>query len=141
MGMRLPRAHLAIPGLLLMCACAGAWAHHSLSGVFDVTKSFEIDGVVSRVDWMNPHVQVYVDARGKDGKSMTYRLETLPVAMMRKAGLSKTSLMGEGKPVHIKAHPPRSDVQGIGYMLILRFADGREIQFSKVPGAESVTPK
>ena len=139
--MRFSRPQWVVSALMLMCTGAGALAHHSLSGVFDVTKSFEIDGVVSRVDWMNPHVQVYVDARGKDGKSMTYRLETLPVAMMRKAGLSKTSLMGEGKPVHIKAHPARSEVQGIGYMLILRFADGREIQFAKVPGAESVTPK
>jgi hypothetical protein len=125
-----------------ICGLGGAaLAHHSLSGVFDVTKSFEIDGVVSRVDWMNPHVQVYVDARGKDGKLMTYRLESLPVAMMRKAGLSKTSLLGDGKPVHIQAHPARGDVVGLGYMLHIRFADGREIQFSKVPGAESVTPQ
>jgi len=139
--MGLPRAHLAISGLLLMCACAGAWAHHSLSGVFDVTKSFELDGVVSRVDWVNPHVQVYVDGKGADGKPLTYKLESLPVAMMRKAGLSKTSLMGEGKPVHVQAHPARSGEPGHGYMLHIKFADGREIQFSKVPGAEAVTPR
>jgi len=133
------RRLLVIPGLVLLCT--GAWAHHSLSGVFDVTKSFEFDGVVSRVDWVNPHVQVYVDGKARDGKPLTYKLETLPVAMMRKAGLSKTALMGEGKPVHIQAYPARSGEPGHGYMLHIRFADGREIQFSKVPGAEAVTPK
>jgi Family of unknown function (DUF6152) len=118
-----------------------ALAHHSLSGVFDVSKSFEIEGLVSRVDWMNPHVYVYVDAKGKDGKPMTYRLESLPVAMMRKAGLSKTSLLGDGKPVQVHAYPARAGTPDLGYMLIIKFADGREIQFSKIPGAETVTPK
>ncbi len=62
--------------ILVAALCAqgmDALAHHSLSGVFDVSKSFEIDGLVSRVDWMNPHVYVYVDGKGADGKPMTYR--------------------------------------------------------------------
>jgi hypothetical protein len=118
-----------------------AQAHHSLSGVFDITKSFEIEGLVSRVDWMNPHVYVYVDGKDAKGKPMTYRLESLPVAMMRKAGLSKTSLLGEGKPVKVHAYPARAGTPDLGYMLTIKFADGREIQFSKIPGAESVTPK
>ncbi len=109
--------------------------------MFDTTKSFEIDGLVSRVDWMNPHVYVYVDGKGANGKPMTYRLESLPVAMMRKAGLSKTTLLGDGKPVEVHAYPARGGTPDLGYMLTIKFADGREIQFSKIPGAESVTPK
>src|SRR4249920_3746319 len=97
-----------------------ALAHHSLSGVFDITKSFEIDGLVSRVDWMNPHVYVYVDAKGPNGKPMTYRLESLPVAMMRKAGLSKTSLLGDGKPVKVHAYPARAGTPDLGYMLTIQ---------------------
>lgn len=139
--MNSPRPLSAITCVLLACAGTAALAHHSLSGVFDVSKSFEIDGLVSRVDWMNPHVYVYVDARGKDGKPMTYRLESLPVAMMRKAGLSKTSLLGDGKPVKVHAYPARAGTPDLGYMLTIQFADGREIQFSKIPGAETVTPK
>ena len=113
-----------------------ALAHHSLSGQFDTSQSFEIQGVVSRVDWVNPHTYVYVDVKQKDGTPMTYKLESLPVAMMRKAGLSKNELLGDGKPVNIKAHPARNGTVTLGYMLILKFADGREIQFSRVPGAE-----
>ena len=77
-----------------------AWAHHSLAGQFDVAKSFELTGVVSRVDWVNPHTYVYLDVMQPGGGVLTYRLESLPVAMMRKAGLSKQELMGEGKPVN-----------------------------------------
>src|SRR3982750_1822691 len=75
---------------LCMAVLAGtlsmvAQAHHSLSGQFDVSKSFEITGVVSRVEWVNPHTQVFVDVKQADGSMLTYKFESLPVAMMRKA--------------------------------------------------------
>jgi Family of unknown function (DUF6152) len=113
-----------------------ALAHHSLSGQFDTSKSFALNGVVSRVDWMNPHVYVYLDVKDKAGAVKTYRLESLPVAMMRKAGLSRQMLQGDGHPVDIQAYPARSGDPLLGYMLMLKLADGREVQFSKVPGAE-----
>jgi hypothetical protein len=111
-------------------------AHHSLSGQFDVASSFEITGVVSRVDWVNPHTYIHVDVRQADGSMLTYRLESLPVAMMRKAGLSKQELLGDGKPVHFKAHPARNGNPALGYLVVLKMADGREIQFARIPGAE-----
>jgi len=111
-------------------------AHHSLSGQFDVSRSFEISGVVSRVEWVNPHTYLYVDVRQPDGAMLTYKFESLPVAMMRKAGLSKQDLQAGGKPVTIQAHPARSGVATLGYLLHLHLADGRDIQFAKVPGAE-----
>ena len=122
--------------LLLALACAPAVAHHSLSGQFDVEKSVHITGTVSRVDWTNPHVYVYVDVKDASGGMVTWRLETLPVAMMRKAGLSKSELMGEGKPVDIDAYPARNGTPNLGYMLHLKFQDGRFVQFNKVPGAQ-----
>lgn len=113
-----------------------ALAHHSLSGQFDTTKSFQITGVVSRVDWINPHTQVFVDVKQANGAMITYKLESLPVAMMRKSGLSKNELLGDGRPVVIDAYPARGDTPHLGYLLHIKLPDGREIQFSKVPGAE-----
>jgi hypothetical protein len=113
-----------------------AQAHHSLSGQFDVARSFEITGKVSRVDWVNPHTYIYVDVGQPDGTALTYKLECLPVAMMRKAGLSKNELLGDGRPVKIMAHPARNGTATLGYMVHLRLADGRDIQFARVPGAE-----
>ena len=126
----------------LVLACAGlaaamsAQAHHSLSGQFDTLKSFELDGVVSRVDWVNPHTYIYIDVKQSNGSALTYKLESLPVAMMRKAGLSKQELLGDGKTVHFKAHPARNGTVTLGYLVLLKMADGREIQFARVPGAE-----
>ena len=113
-----------------------AQAHHSLSGQFDTGKSLEVDGVVSRVDWVNPHTYIYLDVKQTNGDALTYKLESLPVAMMRKAGLSKQELLGDGKAVHVKIHPARNGTPTLGYLVVLKLADGREIQFSRIPGAE-----
>lgn len=130
------RARAAMVAMAGLLAAGAAWSHHSLSGQFDVQKSFSITGVVSRVDWINPHTYVYVDVKDAGGAVTTYKLESLPVAMMRKAGLSRQMLEGDGTPVEIHAYPARNGIPTLGYMLVLKFADGREIQFSKVPGAE-----
>jgi uncharacterized protein DUF6152 len=128
-----PRTTLAL--LALSCA-QPVLAHHSLSGQFDVERAVHIAGTVSRVEWANPHVYIYVDAKDAAGKPVTWKLESLPVAMMRKAGLSKNELLADGKPVQIDAHPARNGTPNLGYMLHIKFADGRFVQFSQVPGAQ-----
>lgn len=120
----------------LLSLSFGVQSHHSLAGQFDTARSFEIDGVVSRVDWVNPHTYVYVDVKQADGSRLTYKLESLPVAMMRKAGLSRQELLGDGHAVHAKAHPARNGTVTLGYLLLLKLPDGREVQFARVPGAE-----
>ena len=130
------RSRLTLSIVVAMLGAPLALAHHSLSGQFDTTKSFQITGVVSRVDWINPHTQVFVDVKQANGTTITYKLESLPVAMMRKSGLSKSDLVGDGRPVVIDAHPARGDTPHLGYLLHIRLPDGRDIQFSKVPGAE-----
>jgi hypothetical protein len=133
-------ARLASSSVLFAAAAlvfaAGADAHHSLSGQFDTTRAFEIDGVVSRVDWINPHTYIYVDVKQANGELLVYKLESHPVAMMRKAGLSKQELLGDGSKVHVKAHPARNGTATLGYLVVMKLTDGREIQFTKVPGAE-----
>jgi len=110
-------------------------AHHSVSGQFDTSKSFQITGVVSRVEWVNPHTQIYVDVKQADGSKITYKLESHPVAFMRKSGLSKADLVGDGRPVTLTAHPALGEPH-MGYLLYLKLAEGREIQFAKLPGTE-----
>jgi hypothetical protein len=131
----------AAPGIALAVTLAATMAapvlaHHSLAGQFDVDKSVHISGTVSRIEWANPHVYIYVDVKEAGGAIGTWKLESLPVAMMRKAGLSKQELMADGKTVEIDAHPARNGTPRLGYMLFIQFPDGRHVQFSKVPGAE-----
>lgn len=131
------KSRVAWIAALAMLVAAPAFTHHSLSGQFDVARTFEQTGVVSKVDWINPHTYLYVDVKQPNGTMLTYKLESLPVAMMRKAGVSRQELLGDGRAVHFKAHPARNGTATLGYLVVLKLADGREIQFAQVPGAEN----
>lgn len=107
-----------------------ASAHHSIAGQFDMTKSVTLKGVVSKVDWVNPHIYISVDVKSADGKSDTWRLECVPVGMARKAGLTKAQLEGHGETVTINAHPARDGTRHLGFMTKLTFPDGHFFQFA-----------
>src|SRR5579871_402472 len=47
-------------------------AHHSESAQFDVSKPVKITGVISKVEWMNPHIWFYVDVKDENGKVTTW---------------------------------------------------------------------
>lgn len=130
------RALTAALGLALYLP--SAWSHHSVAGQFDVGKTVRITGTVSRMDWINPHTQVYVDVKESTG-TVTWKLESLPVAMMRKAGLSKQMLVGNGQEVVVTLHPARNGTPHLGYILSLQYKDGRLYQFSRDPNGTATT--
>jgi hypothetical protein len=107
-----------------------ASAHHSLAGEFDTGKTLVLNGVVSRVDWANPHIYLYLDVIEGGGKSATWQLECVPVAMARKAGVSKKMLTAEGARATVHAFPARDGTAHLGYMAKITYADGHDYQFA-----------
>lgn len=85
------RAHLlaiSIGGILL--AALPAWAHHSFAAEFDINQPVTLRGVLTRMDWVNPHGWIYVDIRQPDGKVVSWAVESAgPTALLRR-GLRKT---------------------------------------------------
>ena len=78
----------------LFLAIAPAFAHHSPSSEFDLSKSITLTGKVSSVDWINPHVYVHLDVKDNQGKVTAWDLECLPTRFLHKAGVTKEGLMG-----------------------------------------------
>jgi hypothetical protein len=105
-------------------------AHHSVAGQFDIHKTVSLAGVVSKVDWMNPHIHVHLDVKGKDGKIEPWLLEGAPVGMARKAGLSKALLEGHGETVTVLAYPARDGTPYLGFIVKITYPDGHVYQFT-----------
>lgn len=118
--------------LVTVLAVAGpvAFAHHSVGGEFDVRKIVTLSGVVSDVEWANPHIYIHVDVKDPTGAVTTWRLESVPVAMMRKAGLSKVLLLGNGQRANIEAYLARDGTPHLGYLVNVTYADGHHYQFA-----------
>jgi hypothetical protein len=103
-----------------------AAAHHSVAGQFDSDKRATITGVINKIDWINPHVYVYVDVPDDKGAVTTWRLESLPTAMLRKAGLTSEMLKGGGQQVTAAVLMARNGTPNLGWLLNLTYEDGHE---------------
>jgi hypothetical protein len=123
--MRLARSILA--GLCLAVAAnisvAPAVAHHSF-GHYAMDKTAEIQGVVSKWEWANPHCWLFVDVV-KDGKTVTYGFELSSPGEMLRAGWKRTSIkVGEKVTV---AFRPMKDGTPAGLMTSTKDAAGNRI--------------
>ena len=101
-------------------------AHHSVAGQFDMAKRTTITGTISKVDWINPHVYIYVDVADDKGQVTTWRLESLPTAMLRKAGLTSEMIKGGGQKVTAAALMARNGTPNLAWLLNLKYEDGHE---------------
>jgi hypothetical protein len=115
---------------VLAVAAHSALAHHSVAGEFDVRKIVRLNGVVSDVEWANPHIYIHLDVKDTAGSTTTWRLESVPVAMMRKAGLSKVLLLANGQSANVEAYMARDGTPHLGYLVQITYADGHHYQFA-----------
>jgi hypothetical protein len=100
-------------------------AHHSLAAEFDESRPLTLTGVVSKVEWYNPHVYLYLDVADEGGKTRTWAVESFPPLTLRRGGLTRDKL-GVGEKVTVLAYHARNG-KDLAFLRKLTFADGREI--------------
>ncbi len=79
--------------VMLACSlCIPVLAHHSFAAEYDGKKPVSISGVVTSIDWRNPHVYLTVDTRNESGKVTTMIVEGHPPNILRRTGWTKDIL-------------------------------------------------
>ncbi len=86
------RSLLALVGLLM--AGMAAWAHHSVQAEFDLNKPITLTGVVTKVEWINPHSYLYLDVKDDTGTLKHWAFEMAGPGALRRAGLSRADRGG-----------------------------------------------
>ncbi len=83
--------------LMLAASAAAVQAHHSFAAQYDSKKPVNLTGVVTRVEWTNPHVYIFVDvADPKSKKVANWGFEMGPPHMLQRAGWKRNALkLGE----------------------------------------------
>lgn len=122
-------AALAVVAVLAVTTAVSA--HHSVAGQFDTSKTMTLKGVISKVDWINPHIYLHLDVKGDDGAVTTWALGTVPTAMARRAGLSRDSIGGKiGEVVTVELMPARDGTKHLGWVTKITYADGHFYQLA-----------
>jgi hypothetical protein len=78
---------------LALCVAAPAIAHHGFDTEYDAKKKVKFTGVVTQVAWTNPHMRVYVDVTGPDGKVTNWNMEITSPNSVQRQGWGRSSLL------------------------------------------------
>ena len=106
-------------GVVLLLARSGI-AHHSFASEFDQSRPVMLQGVVTAVDWENPHVFFYVDVDEGYGKVVNWAFETMGPNGLLRMGWKRDSL-SPGDKVLVEAYLAKDGSH---------LADGRKVMLS-----------
>lgn len=122
---RTPRIQLIII-LISFCTTASALVAHHGNAAYDETTAIKIKGVVTKFDWSNPHIYIYLDSKESDGTVAHWTVESLSPERMTRMGWDKNSVK-PGDQVAITLSAAKNGTP-LGYLTKLVFADGRELK-------------
>jgi Family of unknown function (DUF6152) len=109
----------------LACFAVPGLSHHSFATQYDADAPVSLTGVVTRVEWTNPHARFYIDVEGPDGKTVNWNLELASPNVLRRNGWFRNSLE-EGDHVSVEGSQAR-DGSHMANARTVTLADGTQV--------------
>ena len=121
--MKLKTCAFAVLAALL---AGSAWAHHNMSALFDFNDRVTLTGTMTKMDWRNPHIQVFVDAQ-RGGSVESWSIEGPPPNFFRARDINKEDIGNAiGKSVTAEVSRAR-DGSRAGLLRTMTLPDGKQV--------------
>ena len=116
--------------MLLCLAAIGAsrdvLAHHSFTAEFDASKPVTVTGTVTKIEWANPHIWFFIDAKGEDGKVTNWGFELAGSAQLVRLGWKRNS-MKIGDVVTVEASRARDGSNNANAKNVVLTSNGQRV--------------
>jgi hypothetical protein len=116
----------AIAAAMLGGVAAPAFAHHAINAQFDVTKLVAKEGVLTKLDNVNPHAYWHFDIKDADGRIEEWNIESVAPNALRAAGISMKNDIRIGQDYKFQIAPSRNG-SNTGLLLVLE-VNGKTIR-------------
>lgn len=113
---------------LLPVVCLAAlplFAHHSFAAEYDDTKPVKVTGVVTRVEWQNPHIWFYVDSKDESGKITHWAFSGGAPGQLMRRGIYK-DVIQPGMMVNVDGYRAKDGSNNANGAKVT-FPDGRQV--------------
>ena len=108
----------------LLTAGVPALAHHAVQASVDINVNVEAKGILTKVDWINPHTWMHFDVTLPDGTlQKNVMVESLGINAFRKFGITSSAVLKVGEVYDITYYPMRTGEPG-GFMSRMVMPDG-----------------
>lgn len=108
-------------------------AHHSFGAEYDATKPITLAGVVTKIDWTNPHSYIYLEFKDSQGKVANWKLEGYGPGVLYRLGWKRDVSMKVGDTVTITGWRAR-DGTNWGHSREVTLANGQKLMFGPPAG-------
>ena len=114
-------------------------AHHGFDTEYDANKKVKLTGVVTRVSWTNPHMRVYIDVTGPDGKVTNWNMEMTSPNTIRRQGWGPNDLVA-GEKVVFEGFAGKVDETRGSLEMIMKVGENKPLFGPGGPAAAVATP-
>jgi hypothetical protein len=122
----------ALPLVLITCLLGSAvavQAHHPIQAKFDTQTNISLDGIVTLVDWQNPHVHVFVNVT-QNGVTENWAIELESPIELKASGWDRTSLM-PGDRIEVQGPAARNGTRQVWANSMVLSGTGRQVYVAK----------
>jgi hypothetical protein len=110
-----------------------ALMHHSFGAEYDATKPITVTGVVTAIEWTNPHSHFYLDVKDEKGNVVNWKLEGYPPGVLYRTGWKRKETMKVGDVVAVFAWRAR-DGGSWAHSREVTFKDGKKLFYGPPAG-------
>ena len=122
----------AVTALAVLLTAGSVWAHHSFAAVFDLSKNVTLTGTLTKVDWRNPHIEVFLQTKGERGQLEAWVIEAMPPTWFRSHKVNKSDFeKAVGQTVNVEAVRARDGALH-GLMQQITFPDGKSVRLPEL---------